>query len=205
MTDSGKYKHHSLRIEFGNFALIYTFIKMPRTSLSLEFGWKYTFIKLKFKPSFGLTDDGPQGEKAVTAWETVMHDVYFLGGGGKFQSGLSDTYWGRIIGTENEIMVVIGEILLPCCLLMLKVLRSSRHEAFCHSSPSLTSKQFDRYNPKHTLTSRSLSSPYTNHYQHTMERPTAISTARLDLLRAQPLSYPQSRRKLEKYCSAKFG
>jgi hypothetical protein len=71
------------------------------------FGAKLTLIKLTFKPGFGLNDNGPNSEnkEAVVAWETVMHDIYFLGGGG----GLSETHWGRIVGTLNQILIKTGE------------------------------------------------------------------------------------------------
>jgi hypothetical protein len=114
---------------------------MPNTSLDHEVGWKYTFIKLKFRPSFGLTDDGPQGEEAVLAWEAVMHDIYFLGGGQDPNSHHSDTYWGRITGTENEVMIMTGNIFLLRTLgQKLNVLRSSKQSRACPLPTSLTFK-----------------------------------------------------------------
>ncbi|KAF4626391.1 hypothetical protein G7Y89_g11767 [Cudoniella acicularis] len=71
-----------------------------------EFGFKNTFIKLDFKPSFGLTDNGPQGDDAAKAWETTHYDIYFLGG----EDVESATHWSRIIGTSNQVLISTGEV-----------------------------------------------------------------------------------------------
>ncbi|KAI1869268.1 uncharacterized protein JN550_005898 [Neoarthrinium moseri] len=80
------------------------------TALTRELeGFKYTFIKLAFKPNFRLSDAGPQGEDAIKAWKTTLHEIFFLGGGPPCWDGLrSETHWGRISGTQNEILIATG-------------------------------------------------------------------------------------------------